>query len=109
MAKTAVYWQKGESLDYTNPTETLIPANTVVLLGERLGVAGTDIPAGETGSLHMTGVFEIPKKAGVALAAGDPVTFTEADGIDKASKGSVGYAVQAAGADAATAFVKLLG
>lgn len=28
MAKTAAYWQKGDSLDYTNKTDQTIPAGT---------------------------------------------------------------------------------
>lgn len=109
MAKTAAYWQRGETLDYQNATEEMIPANTVVILGKRIGVAGTDIPAGGIGSLHMVGVFEIPKKSGVALAAGDNVVFTDADGVDKATTDVMGYAVEAAAAEAATAKIKLLG
>ena len=103
MAKTAAYWQKGDSLDYTNKTDQTIPAGTV------LGVAGTEIPAGETGSIHVTGVFEIPKKSGVALVMGDPVTFTDENGIDKASSDPMGYAVRDAAAQDAAVLVKLPG
>lgn len=56
MAKTAAYWQKGDSLDYTNKTDQTIPAGTVLVFGKRMGVAGTEIPAGGTGSIHVTGV-----------------------------------------------------
>ena len=109
MAKTAVYLQRGEAIDYVNSTEAAIPAGTVVIFGKRIGIAGGEIPVGELCVLHMTGVFEIPKKSGVALAAGDEVTFTDADGIDKATAGAVGHAVEAAEAGAATAKIKLLG
>ena len=111
MAKTAVYWQKGEALDYWNSTEAAIPAGTVLTFGTRIGVAGTEIPAGEMGSVHVTGVFEIPKKSGTALALGDPVKFDDTDGIDKDTEGTatVGYAAGEAEADEGTAFVKLLG
>ena len=47
MAKTAAYWQKGDSLDYTNKTDQTIPAGTVLVFGKQMGVAGTEIPAGE--------------------------------------------------------------
>ncbi len=90
MAKTAAYWQKGDSLDYTNKTDQTIPA-------------------GETGSIHVTGVFEIPKKSGVALVMGDPVTFTDENGIDKASSDPMGYAVRDAAAQDAAVLVKLPG
>lgn len=109
MAKTAVYWQRGESLDFINETEEIIPAGAVVSFGNRIGVAGTEIHPGEKGSLHMVGVFEIPKKSNVALTAGDPVTFTDEDGIDKASAESIGYAVETVAADADTVRVKLMG
>ena len=71
MAKTAAYIQKGEAIDYVNSTEETIPAGTVIIFGKRIGIAGGEIPAGGLGALHMTGVFEIPKKSAVALAAGD--------------------------------------
>lgn len=109
MTKTANYIQRGESIDYLNTTEELIPAGAVVLLGSRIGVAGGEIPAGSVGALHMEGVFEIQKKAGVALAAGDEIVFTNEDGVDKAADKSMGYAVRASGSDEATATVKLLG
>lgn len=109
MAKTATYIQHGEALDYQNTTEAMIPAGTVILLGKRMGVAGGDIQPGEVGALHVVGVFEITKKAGVELAAGDNVVFTDADGIDKASTDVMGYAVEAAAAADETVKVKLLG
>lgn len=61
MAKTATYWQKGESLDYLNKTGAAIPAGTVLKLGAHIGVAGTDIPPEGLGSVHMVGVFKIEK------------------------------------------------
>lgn len=59
----ARYWQKGEVLDYKNETEEVIPENTAVLIGSRLGVTGTLIAPGEIGSLHITGVFELESTA----------------------------------------------
>lgn len=109
MANTAAYIQRGETLDYKNSTDAVIPAGTVILFGGRVGVAGGEIPAGGVGALHVVGVFEIPKKAGVALAMGDAVTYTEEEGIDKAAAMAVGYAAADAAAEQATAVVKLLG
>lgn len=48
----AEYWQRGETLDYKNTGTATIEANTVVIFGSRIGVAGTDIMPGEVGSLH---------------------------------------------------------
>ena len=111
MAKTATYWQKGESLDYLNETGAAIPAGTVLKLGVHIGVAGTGIPPEGMGSVHMVGGFKIEKKTGTALAVGDPVKFDDATGIEKDTDGTatVGYAVEAAKAEESTAFVKLLG
>ena len=54
-------------------------------------------------------MFEIPKKSGVALVMGDPVTFTDENGIDKASSDPMGYAVRDATAQDAAVLVKLPG
>ena len=42
----ALYWQRGEALDYVNATAEKIEANTVLVIGDCIGVAGRDIPAG---------------------------------------------------------------
>lgn len=39
----ASYWQRGEALDYVNASETKIEAGTVLTIGKRIGIAGTDI------------------------------------------------------------------
>ena len=50
---SAKYWQRGETIDYT-PTDDLANGD-VVDLATRIGVAGNDIPAGETGAVHVVG------------------------------------------------------
>lgn len=109
----AVYVQEGKSLDYKNVSGTDILAGDVVIMGSRAGVAGTHIPAGQTGSLHMEGVFKIPKKAAEAITAGADVFYSE-EGLTAVSTGkspqvTVGYAVAAAAESDATVMVKLLG
>ena len=80
----ASYWQRGESLDYKNATETTIEANTVVKLAERIGIAGTDILPGAVGDLHVSGVFESVyfDGTGITEAANDgeeePTAYTPA-------------------------------
>ena len=107
MAK-ATYWQRGESLDYVNSGDTVIEANTIVDLGTRIGVIGTDINPKERGSIHVVGVFEIAKTGG-EIAMGAAVYF-DGTGITAATSGTpAGYAAAAAGADDATVLVKLLG
>lgn len=107
----AEFWQRGETLDYTNTGTAVIEANTVITFGGRTGVAGTDILPGETGSLHVTGVFEMPKTAEGAVSMGTDVYF-DGNGItDTKGDGTVlaGYAAQAAAAGDTVILVKLAG
>ncbi len=77
----ASFWQKGEAIDYINGTTETIEANTIIIFGSRIGVAGTDILPGETGSLHVTGVFEFPKTSEAGeIVAGSEVYYSESDG-----------------------------
>ena len=105
----AVYWQRGESLDYKNSGVAVIEANTIIDLKTRIGVAGTSINPGETGSVHVTGVYEIKKTATGAIEMGAAVYF-DGTGITTTNGGTpAGYAAAAAEADAAVVLVKLLG
>lgn len=66
----ATFIHDGKSIDYT-PGSAVV-AGAVVVQGELVGVARTDIPAGTLGALAVTGVFDFPKATGVgtAIAAG---------------------------------------
>lgn len=109
------YWQRGESLDYKNATETTIKANTVVKLAERIGIAGTDILPGAVGDLHMSGVFEFEKTSTKAIPMGTSVYFdgtgiTEAadDGEEEATAyTAAGFAAADATAEDKTILVKI--
>lgn len=72
MAKAA-FWQRGEALDYTNSTVNKIEANTIVKYGSRIGVVGGDIAPGETGAIHVTGVFDMPLSDAAGIDAGADV------------------------------------
>lgn len=114
---TGTFWQRGEAIDYTNASGSKIEANEIVILGSRIGIAGTEMANGETGSLHVFGVFELPKKASEAISAGVDVywngtgiTASADDGGNPATPyAKAGYAIQAAVADDTTIKVKLLG
>ena len=118
MAK-ATYYQRGEALDYKNTSGSKIEANTIVTLGSgasgRIGVAGTDIANGETGSVHVAGVFEMPKSSTNAITQGTAV-YWDGTGITEASNDGestptyypvAGYAAQGADASATTIYVKI--
>jgi predicted RecA/RadA family phage recombinase len=109
MAK-ATYWQRGESLDYVNSGDAVIDAGTIVVLGTRIGVTGTSINPGETGSLHVMGVFEVAKTATAALTMGEALYFDGTGMTNSATDTTpAGYAAAPATADAVTVFVKILG
>ena len=108
----AQYWQRGDSIDFVNTTDKTLEANTILSVGDHIGVAGTDILPGETGSLFVSGVFEMPKTSTTEIAEGKNIYF-DGNGItDTASEegaSPVGYAIQAAKASDPVIYVKLLG
>jgi predicted RecA/RadA family phage recombinase len=62
---TATFIHDGNSIDYTPGSN--IAAGDVVVLMDLVGVAKRDIPANTTGSLAVTGVFDVPKAVGPGL------------------------------------------
>lgn len=112
---TAKFWQRGETLDYTNSGDSKIAADTIVKIGDRLGVAGCDIAPGAVGSLHVCGVFELPKTGSSAIGIGKTV-YWDGSGITHAADDGgnpataytkAGYAAAAAAADATTIMVQI--
>ncbi|MGE6982872.1 DUF2190 family protein [Kluyvera intermedia] len=57
------YYQDGNTMDWNNGTGNHVFSGQAVAVGNITGVAHGDIPAGEAGVLHMTGVFILPKVA----------------------------------------------
>lgn len=106
----ANYLQSGETLDYRNTGEKTIYAGDIIVFKTCIGVAGMDIPPKELGTVHVTGVYEIPKKTAETFSMGTPVYYS-ADGITAAAEGNtpVGYAVCDVPAEAQAARVKLRG
>lgn len=115
----AVYWQRGESLDYVNETNTVIEENTIIPIKGRIGVAGTSINPGEKGSLYVTGVYEIAKTGTLEIEMGAAVYFDGTgitdvsdngkDDVSKEDYTPAGYAAKAAAATDAVILVKLMG
>ena len=109
---TAAYIQKGETLDYKNATDKTIPCDTVVAVGGRIGVTGGEIKPGELGSLHMVGVFKMPKTGADAIEMGTAVHFDGAGITATAAEGTTtpaGYAAAPSEASDKFVLVKLLG
>ena len=105
----ASYWQRGETIDYANSGTETIEADTIVVFGSRIGVAGTNILPGEKGSLHVAGVFGMPKGNG-GIAAGADVYYSTDSGEICASEESgtkAGFAICDAGNDEPYVYVKI--
>lgn len=107
----AEFWQRGESLDYTNSTEATIPANTIVTIGSHIGVTGCPIEPGQVGSLHVCGVFEMPKTGTAAIEMGAAVYFDGTGITGTSGSGAIeaGYAAAPAAASDTTVLVKIRG
>lgn len=110
MAK-ATYYQPGNNIDYTNPGGTEIYAGEIVSLnGERIGVAVSDMAAGETGTIAVTGAFNLPKAAATAIKQGAAVKFDMTAGnVSTSASATVpaGWCVEDAEADDTTVLVKI--
>ncbi len=108
---TAEFLQRGESLDYRNTTDAVIPNNTIIQIGSRIGVTGTVIPPGEVGSLHVGGVWEIEKTGTAAIEMGQIVYFDGTGITDAVGDNNIeaGYAAAAAAAADTKIYVKLRG
>ena len=83
---SATYRHKGDTIDYTPSTAK--SAGEIVILGDIVGIAINDIPAGVQGALDIHSVYAFPKKeeamevGDVAYwnAAGDPYGGTAGSG-----------------------------
>lgn len=89
MAKVtqATYWQRGETIDYTNAGDP-IAAGQIIKLGDAVGVAASPIGTNETGSVHIEGVFRVPKVEQEKIELGVVVYLKEEEG--KATKTKAG-------------------
>jgi len=100
----------GDRIPYTPGSD--VAAGDVVVLNKLIGIADAKIAASATGSLAITGVFEVPKDTSTAFAIGEDVYWDEADteAQDTADSGAnefMGKAWEAAGSSDATMKVLL--
>ncbi len=94
----AVRVSEGFYIDYT-PTSN-VSAGQVVVQGQLIGVAVTDIAANEKGALAVTGIFDFAKASGVNITAGAVVYWDDTNNVaTTTSTGNVllGKAVHGAG------------
>lgn len=107
---TKRFIQPGNVLDHT--PSAAVASGDVVVIGVRVGVALTDIAANDTGSLQVTGVFNLPKKSADTVAQGAAVYWDATNKqITTTASGNTlaGYAAQAAGAATTAVDVKING
>ena len=85
---TATYWQRGDAIDYLNSSGSKIDADTIILAGSLLGIAGADIPNGATGAVIISGIYELPKEYAAsdkALTLGQKVQWDDSNHYIKAA------------------------
>lgn len=89
MAQTpALYYQPGDRIDYT--PAAAVTAGDVIVTGNTVGIATTDIAADVQGSLSIGGVFQVPKATGAI--AKDANVYWDADGSPNVGTASTGAA-----------------
>lgn len=106
----AVFVHQGNAIDYTPSSD--LAAGTVVVIGDLIGVARTPLVADQLGSLAVSGVFDVVKQSGVALAAGAIAYWNNTTKVAVATDGSgankrLGKVVVAALAGDATVRIRL--
>lgn len=83
---SAIFWHKGDTIDRTNDTEAEIEANTIQVIGSRIGIVGGTAAIGEQYSVNVVGVYKMPKVADEAITAGTIVYFSATTGTVSATK-----------------------
>ncbi len=108
----ATFVSEGIAVDYTPTADVTV--GDVIVQGDLVGVARTDIKANELGALAVEGIFDIAKTTGVgtAINAGSVVYWDNTNKVATTSDGAgankqIGKAVAAAGDNDATVRVKL--
>src|SRR5690625_1190963 len=102
----------GDTLTFTAGTD--IASGDGVLVGSLFGIATGDVKVTKTGTLKLTGVFDLPKTASQTWAVGDPVYWDAGDSVCTKTASThklIGTAVLAVGGTAGetTGRVRLIG
>lgn len=100
--------QVGTVLAYTNKGEDGILSGDIVPFEARIGIAKTDIPVDEMGSVAVTGVWALPKSS-AAFEQGQEVFYKDKQIIASKADGAVpaGYVWDSALAGDETVNVKI--
>lgn len=100
-------YQKGDVLDYVAGTN--ISSGDVVVAGKLVGVATVDIASGDTGSVLVEGVVDLPKDGVTPFAVGDLLDWNGTICVAAIGGDIAGKVFKAALAADTTVSVKLAG
>ncbi len=109
MAK-GTFIQNGKVIDWTNGTGSDVAYHDVVPLTNRIGIADEAISNTDTGSLAVTGVWELPAVNNAAFAVDDAVYWDVSAGkLTKTSTDNIaaGWCVAAKAETGTTAKIKI--
>ena len=111
MAYEATYRNTGHEIEYT-PSGSSVAAGEVLVLGELVCIAKTDIADGEEGALTIEGVADVVKTGGggITFAQGAVVYWDATGNVATSTAGAnkiMGKAVAAAADDDTSVRVKL--
>lgn len=108
MAKNFI--QEGKTIALTNAGTEEIASGELVVVGDLVAVAITDIAVADTGDGFTEGVFQLPKLAADVIAAGQKVYSLDGTiQLDATDAVYAGYAWEAAAAGDTVVSVKLNG
>lgn len=105
----AKFVQDGKAINIAAGSDG-IAAGDVVINGELVGVAKTDIPANTVGAIATEGVYEIVKGTAATFNVGDAAYWNATSGCVQGSASGlakIGTAVEAAVSGAETVKVKI--
>lgn len=103
-------YDEAEVLVWTNSTGSDVDSGDLVDLTNLVGVAQGDIDNGDSGILHVKGVFSLPKDDNLAISQGERVYWdTSNEEVDKTAEDQtyVGIAWAAAAQTATTVDVAI--
>lgn len=105
----ARFYQDGKTIDYT--PAVALAAGDVVVLGNIIGIAQTDVPANTLTGLDIEGVFEFVKKANDIVTAGAAIYWDNSNKVATVTAGSgkvyAGFAIEASAATTGYVRVKI--
>ncbi|MGR9051378.1 MAG: capsid cement protein [Gammaproteobacteria bacterium] len=78
------YVTEGDVLNWTNNTGSAVASGAVVVVGSNgdafIGIAQHDIGIGESGSVGIEGIWDVPKTDAAVIAAGEYVMWDASAG-----------------------------